>query len=156
MQVLCKIFNFHHFYLVKFQKKNHISWLMYQFHYTDGIGCKVSLVRIPWYHAYSGIGTLIKKYDFFNLRKHRNKKFWKKYKKQAILKLLALCTAFYVAMRSDPMSNRSAASFFFSRLNVRTLFFLSIDNQRDPRHTQSMLGVGISTHIGISKMKTLK
>jgi hypothetical protein len=40
---------------------------MYQFHYTDGIGCKVSLLRIPWYHAYSGIGTLIKKYDLFSI-----------------------------------------------------------------------------------------
>jgi hypothetical protein len=38
---------------------------MYQFHYTDGKGCKVSLVQIPWYLAYSGIGTLIKKYDLF-------------------------------------------------------------------------------------------
>ena len=40
---------------------------MYQFHYTDGIGYKVSLVRIPWYHAYSGIGTLFKKYDLFSI-----------------------------------------------------------------------------------------
>ena len=47
-------------------KKNHISWLMYQFHYMHGTRGSALNWTCTLYHQYSGIVTLIKKYDFFS------------------------------------------------------------------------------------------
>ena len=45
-------------------------------------------MRIPWYHAYSGIGTLIKKYDFFSeILLSKSGENWKLYIKPACLNL---------------------------------------------------------------------
>ena len=58
--------------------KNHISWLMYQFHYmhdTRGWALNWPCTR---YLQYSGIVTLIKKYDFFSeILLSKSDKNWK-------------------------------------------------------------------------------
>ena len=61
-------------YFVKL-KINHISWLMYQFHYMHGNRGSELNWTCTLYHQYSGIGTIIKKYDFF--LKFPRQKWWK-------------------------------------------------------------------------------
>ena len=101
---------------------------MYQFHYTDGIGCKVSLVRIPWYHAYSGIGTLIKKYDFFSIQEQVEKNFRKNRGHLEIISPVYSVLRCH-AIRSDVEPQRSKFLFFLS-LFREYLSHLSIDAQR--------------------------